>query len=190
MHLALQLRLLHYYYFFFQFVLLTYEETVASLLSQPTSLFTLTSQSYPDMDRGIHEWLCANPNPPSDKLSLSQVSKRLSILLSDFVFGFCVSLSPRWKSLYQVLLTTRTSLKVEREPGWIYATRCRRGPKEGADGAKKWLIHWSQYWHVSKSFTQMNQSLDYNTTAGQNKPHGIRQSSSLDIRRWHHTWKT
>lgn len=38
------------------------------------------------------------------------------------------SLSPRWKGPYQVLLVTRTALKVEGKAEWIHATRCRLAP--------------------------------------------------------------
>ncbi|KAJ8336267.1 hypothetical protein SKAU_G00396100 [Synaphobranchus kaupii] len=34
----------------------------------------------------------------------------------------------RWTGSYQVLLTTRTAVKVEREPEWLHSTRCRRCP--------------------------------------------------------------
>ena len=40
-----------------------------------------------------------------------------------------VSLSPRWKGLYQVLLTTRTALKVKGRVELIHATRCRLSPQ-------------------------------------------------------------
>lgn len=47
----------------------------------------------------------------------------------DFVFVKSldkVFLSSRYKGSYQVLLTTRTVLKVEGKPEWIHASRCRR----------------------------------------------------------------
>lgn len=48
-----------------------------------------------------------------------------------------VSLSPRWKGPFQVLVVTRTALKVEGRAEWVHASRCRMGPptpsKEGQD---------------------------------------------------------
>lgn len=35
------------------------------------------------------------------------------------------SFSPRWKGPYQIILTTRTALKLEKHPNWVHATRCK-----------------------------------------------------------------
>ena len=45
-----------------------------------------------------------------------------------------VSLSPRWSGPCQVLLTTRTAVKVEGKAEWIHATRCRLAPPTTGDG--------------------------------------------------------
>lgn len=38
------------------------------------------------------------------------------------------ALSPRWKGPFQVLIVTRTALRVQGRPEWIHATRCRLSP--------------------------------------------------------------
>lgn len=38
------------------------------------------------------------------------------------------SLLPRWKGPFQVLLVTRTAVKVQGKPGWIHAMRCQKAP--------------------------------------------------------------
>lgn len=37
-------------------------------------------------------------------------------------------LSPRWKGPFQVLIVTRTALKVQGRTEWIHASRCRLSP--------------------------------------------------------------
>uniref|UniRef100_A0A8C5CR13 Murine leukemia virus integrase C-terminal domain-containing protein n=1 Tax=Gadus morhua TaxID=8049 RepID=A0A8C5CR13_GADMO len=39
-------------------------------------------------------------------------------------------LLPRWQGPTQVLLTTRTAVKLQGKPEWIHASRCRPAPPE------------------------------------------------------------
>uniref|UniRef100_A0A8C5D0Q2 Murine leukemia virus integrase C-terminal domain-containing protein n=1 Tax=Gadus morhua TaxID=8049 RepID=A0A8C5D0Q2_GADMO len=39
-------------------------------------------------------------------------------------------LLPRWQGPTQVLLTTRTTVKLQGKPEWIHASRCRPAPPE------------------------------------------------------------
>uniref|UniRef100_A0A8C0G5D3 Murine leukemia virus integrase C-terminal domain-containing protein n=1 Tax=Chelonoidis abingdonii TaxID=106734 RepID=A0A8C0G5D3_CHEAB len=38
------------------------------------------------------------------------------------------ALAPRWKSPFQVLLTTNTAVKCQGQPAWTHASHCKKTP--------------------------------------------------------------